>query len=155
MGQQNEEPALISTFYIGDALFGIDALEVQEVIPLGNLTPVHHAPETISGIINLRGQIVTIMNLAARLGMETNADESMGHILIAAWQGENVGLLVDRVADVVPAEMDDLAPIPANISAAQQRFLKGVCVADQRLVAVLDIDVVLGEEIDEITSSGR
>jgi purine-binding chemotaxis protein CheW len=150
----DEEASLISTFLLGDALFGIEALDVQEVIPLCEITPVHHAPNYISGIINLRGQIVTIIHLTEKLGMAEEDDLPARHILIVAWRGEMIGLLVDQVADVVAVEQDSLSPAPANVSAAQQQFIKGVCQAGTRLVAVLDINRVLDEEKDEIKSAG-
>ena len=144
--QTEKEEALISVFSLGDAMFGIDALEVQEVVRLTKLTPVHHADETISGIINLRGQIVTVIDLAKRVGLE--GGERL-HILIVRWGGEYIGLQVDSVTDVVAAEMDDLEPAPANVSPEQQKFFKGVCQANRRLVAVLDLEAVLAEGNDE------
>jgi purine-binding chemotaxis protein CheW len=154
MSQMDEETALVSTFNLGQALFGINTLEVQEVVPLGRLTPVHHASEYISGIINLRGQIVTVIDLACKLGLAVAPDRQPKHILIVTWRGEHIGLLVDSVADVVPAEMDHLAPSPSNVSASQQKYFKGVCQASRHLVAVLNLDAVLDEEHDEITNTG-
>jgi purine-binding chemotaxis protein CheW len=150
----DDEPSLISTFFLGDALFGIEALNVQEVIPITDITPVHHAPVYISGIINLRGQIVTIIHLAEKLCQVDEERQAARHILIVSWRGEMVGLLVDQVADVVAVEPDSLAPAPANVSSVQQHFIKGVCQAGTRLVAVLDIERVLDEEKDEIKSAG-
>jgi purine-binding chemotaxis protein CheW len=154
MPPQDEETTLVSTFTLEDGLFGISTLEVQEVVPVGRLTPVHHANEFITGIINLRGQIVTVIDLSRKLGLVTQTQRTLRHILIVSWQGETVGLMVDAVADVIPAEMDDLSPSPANITAAQQRFFKGVCQAEDRLVTILDLDEVLSEESDEIKSPG-
>ena len=140
------ESALVSVFSLGDAMFGINALEVQEVVRLNTLTPVHHADETISGIINLRGQIVTVIDLARRVGLQGGERR---HILIVSWGGEYIGLLVDSVTDVVPAEMDEMEPSPANVSREQQKYFKGVCRADQTLVAVLDLEAVLAEDYNE------
>jgi purine-binding chemotaxis protein CheW len=144
-----EDAALVSTFYLGEALFGIDTLDVQEVITLSNLTRVHHAPSYISGIINLRGQIVTVIDLAAKLGLEINTDTPPQQILIVSCQGEHVGLLVDRVADVEEADLDNLSPPPANIKLNLQKFLRGVCRVDTRQVSILDVNLVLNEKMDE------
>ena len=149
-----EDAALVSTFYIGNALFGIDTLNVQEVISLGAMTPVHHAPDYIAGIMNLRGQIVTIVDLAKKTEMETERESLNRHIIIVNWRGEYVGLLVDEMGEVFPADLDNLAPSPANIGQAQNRFLKGVFPAGSRLAAVFDINSVLDEEEDEITRPG-
>ena len=155
MMKVDDESALVSTFRLGDALFGIETLVVQEVVPLGRMTPVHHAPAYISGIINLRGQIVTVIDLTRKLGLDENEGRTTWHILIVVWQGEHIGLKVDSVADVVSADMEDLQPLPANIRAADQKYFRGVCQAGHNLVAVLNLDSVLSEEANEITGSGR
>jgi len=146
MLQNEQDAALVSVFALGDALFGIPALEVQEVVQLEGLTLVHHAHETISGILNLRGQIVTVFDLAKRVGMQ---GEGKQHILIVRWQDENIGLLVDKVLDVLEADLEDLQPPPANVSAEQQQYFKGVCKAGGWLVALLDLDKLLTEEPHE------
>ena len=138
-----EETTLVSTFYIGGTLMGVNAMNVQEVVQLSSLTPVHHASDYIAGIINLRGQIVTVVNLNRRLEIDLLDDQSARDIFIVSSSGENIGLLVDEAADVIPADMDNLAPLPANMSAAQQKFLKGICQSEVRPIAILDINSVL------------
>ena len=144
-----EARTLVSTFYLGEALFGINALAVQEIIPLGRLTVVHHAPAWISGILNLRGQIVTVVDLTTKLRLECSAGDSAQQVLITTWQGEPVGLLVDRVADVKEADLKHLAPPPANIHSTLQPFIRGVCQVGARQVSILDVNVVLAEVRDE------
>lgn len=154
MNQQEDEPALVSAFYVGDGLYGINTMEVQEVVTLKKLTTVHHAPSYISGIINLRGQIVTVLDLAARLEIEREENSSDRYIMIVAWNSENVGLIVDSVADTIQADSDQLLPLPANINGVQQKFLKGICQAGSHPIAILDINAVLNGDEDEATSSG-
>lgn len=154
MIQVDDDSALVSTFKLGDALYGIETLIVQEVVPLGILTPVHHAPEYISGIMNLRGQIVTVIDLARKLGMDENTACSSWHILIVIWKDERIGLKVDSLADVVNADLENLEPLPANIPLEDQKFFRGVCKAGNNLVAVLNLGVVLTEENDEATGTG-
>ena len=141
-----EEPTLVSTFYIGGTLMGVNAMNVQEVVQLHNLTPVHHASDYIAGIINLRGQIVTVVDLQRRL--EIDQLDTRSH-------GENIGLLVDEASDVISADMDNLAPLPANMSLTQQKFLKGICQSEIRPIAILDVNSLLSVEEDETASSGR
>ncbi len=138
-----EESTLVSTFYIGGTLMGVNAMNVQEVVQLSSLTPVHHASDYIAGIINLRGQIVTVVNLNRRLEIDFLGDQSARDIFIVSSNGENIGLLVDEAADVIPADMDNLAPLPANMSITQQKFLKGICQGESRPIAILDINSVL------------
>ncbi|HMZ08753.1 MAG TPA: chemotaxis protein CheW [Anaerolineales bacterium] len=147
-----EELTLVSTFYVGGTLMGVNAMNVQEVVQLNNLTPVHHASPYIAGIINLRGQIVTVVNLKERLEITPLEDQAAREIFIVSVQGENIGLLVDEAADVIPADLESLAPLPANMSAKQQRFLKGVFQNETRPIAILDINPILDVEEDESAS---
>ena len=180
MSTLEDEATLVSTFYIGEALFGLHTLDVQEVIPPTDLTPVHHAPGYISGIINLRGQIVTVVNLAERLGLSepenapamaaptatppaaaaTAAGPAAtavpaGYIIIVAWRGEHVGLQVDRMAEVVTADLDHLEAAPLNVGAFQRNYLRGLCRTPLGPAAVLDVQAVLDEEEDEAASFSR
>ena len=150
----HDEPTLVSTFYIGATLLGVNAMDVQEVVQLSHLTPVHHASDYIAGIINLRGQIVTVVNLRCRLEIEAEVEHQTRDIFIVASQGENIGLLVDEAADVIPADLDRLAPLPANMSQAQQKFLRGICQGETRPIAILNIDAALNMEQDETASPG-
>jgi len=143
---QQEETTLVSTFYIGGTLMGVNAMNVQEVVQLSSLTPVHHASDYIAGIINLRGQIVTVVDLKRRLEIEQLDEQTAREIFIVSSQGENIGLLVDEAADVIPADMENLSPLPANMSLAQQKFLKGICQEESRPIAILDIGSVLSAE---------
>lgn len=138
-----EEPTLVSTFYVGGTLMGVNAMNVQEVVQLSSLTPVHHASGYIAGIINLRGQIVTVVDLKCRLEIDQLDGQPARDIFIVSSHGENIGLLVDEAADVIPADMDNLAPLPANMSAVQQKFLKGICQSEIRPIAILDTNSVL------------
>lgn len=151
---QQEEPTLVSTFYVGGTLMGVDAMQVQEVVPLASLTRVHHASEHIAGIINLRGQIVTVVDLNCRLGISGQGHSSRD-IFIVSSMGENIGLMVDEAADVIPADLNSLAPLPANMSQTQQKFLKGICQSEIPPIAILDINAVLKVEEDESSSPGR
>ncbi len=134
---------LISTFTLNEARFGIDSADVQEIVPCAAITPVHRAPAHIRGVINLRGQIFTVVDLAMRLGFIRQDDGLNGYIIIVAWQRENIGLLVDSVSDVVPVEPDALRPLPANVSEEQRAFIRGVVQIGAHPVAVLDVNAVL------------
>jgi purine-binding chemotaxis protein CheW len=142
---QVDEETLVSTFYIEDALFGLYTQDVQEIVPCSQITRVHHAPDYIRGIMHLRGQIYTVVDLAMRLGLTDDLISQEGFILLVAWEGENVGLLVSQVSDVLPVDTDDLKPLPANVNARQREFIHGVYETSQHPVAVLDIHAILGD----------
>jgi len=133
---------LIATFVLGEAVFGIDAHQVQEVARLGDMTPVHHAPPYVVGIRNLRGRIVTVIDLKTRLELGHVATGPNNRILIVDCQGEPLGLLVDRVADAVAADADSMAPPPPNLHGVQSQNLRGVVRGNDRLVALLDLNTL-------------
>ncbi len=136
---------LLATFLVRDALCALDAAGIQEVIRLGPLTPVRHASASIAGIVNLRGKIVTVIDLGLRLGLPATVRGPESRIFIVEDGNEFIGLLVDRVDEVVEADSENLQPPPANISHGQARFLKGVCRAGNRVVTLLDSSSVLSE----------
>jgi len=113
---------------------------------VGELTPVRHAAEFVAGIRNLRGRIITVIDLCVRLGLGSVDTGPDSRILIADWKGEPVGLLVDRVADAIAVGADALEPSPPNLHGIQMQKLLGVFRSGQRLAALLDLAVVLGAD---------
>jgi purine-binding chemotaxis protein CheW len=114
----------IVTFFAGESLCGIDILDTQEIIKPTDITPIPLAPESISGIINLRGSIVTVIDLNRRLGFTEAAEPGLDpahRIVILRVQGESIGMLVDAVGDVIDVTAGDLAPPPGNIRGIQGR----------------------------------
>jgi purine-binding chemotaxis protein CheW len=139
---------LIATFQLGgdDGFFGIDATLIQEVVMVGELTPVRHAPAYVAGIRNLRGKIITVIDLCVRLGLGYVEIGPESRILIADWKGEPVGLLVDRVDDAIALEADGLEPAPPNLHGLQMQKVRGVFRSGERLAALLDLAAVLGAD---------
>jgi purine-binding chemotaxis protein CheW len=134
---------LVSTFHIGDTLLGIDTLRVQEIIRASDMTKVHHAPEYVQGVINLRGKIVTVLDLSRKLDFAPAEVRDESRVIIVNREDEYVGLLVDSVSDVIVAERDRMIPSPPNVEGAQKKFFQGVYQGDQGLIAVLDVEEVL------------
>lgn len=145
---EGDEPRalLISTFYLGEKAYGLPTTHVQEIVRFRGVTPVHHAPAFILGVVNLRGKIVTVFDLAARTGLGRLAQDTEGRVIILDWSGEHVGLLVDDVIDVFPVEPADIARSPANMPEAQSAYLLGILSHEGRLIPVLNVDVVLGDD---------
>jgi|SRR5208282_5554558 len=142
---ENETRSLISSFYLGDTLFGIDTLRVQEAIRVTDITTVPHAQEYVMGVINLRGRIVTILNLAKKLGLQTSEISDESRILIVSWDDEFAGLLVDQMSDVIPADRGSIKPPPSNVKGAQANFFEGIYHMDQGLIVILRIDAILND----------
>jgi purine-binding chemotaxis protein CheW len=146
-GTENETGMVeLATFYVGEALCGMDILKVQEINKLMEMTSVPQAPDYVMGILNLRGQIVTIIDLGKKLGLDTTELTESSRNIIVNSKGEYVGLLVTRISDVVDADWDKVEAPPANIGGVQGRYFKGVFKTDSRLVGILDVEKVLLEE---------
>jgi purine-binding chemotaxis protein CheW len=135
---RTDDALLVITFLLGDAAFGISAAHVQEVARLGSITPVHHAAFEVVGIRNLRGRIVTVIDLRTRLGLGSVCPGAENRILIVESLGEPIGLLVDCVADTISISPGQILPPPANVPGSQGRNLVGVCHSGERLIALLD-----------------
>jgi purine-binding chemotaxis protein CheW len=149
---QTDDSLLVATFMLGGAAFGIDAQQVQEVARVGDITTVSQAPRHVVGIRNLRGRIVTVIDLRTRLDLGKVNEASDNRILIVEWQGEQIGLLVDSVADTISTTVDALAPAPPNLHGVQSQNLRGVCRGGERLVGLLDLAGVL-KEVDQVGST--
>lgn len=137
---------LLATFFVRDALCALDAASVQEVIRIGPMTPVPYAPKEVLGIFNLRGRIVTIVDIGQLLGFPQAVPGSDGRIFIVEDRNEFIGLLVDHVDEVVEVEREQWQPPPANVNWEQGRFFKGVCRANGRVITMLDRSALLAEE---------
>lgn len=143
--EQNQSVEL-ATFYVGEALCGMDILNVQEINKLMDMTKVPQSPEFVTGILNLRGQIVTVIDLGKKLGLtSTDLNDATRNIIVNA-ENEYIGLLVSRISDVVEAEWEKVEEPPANIGGVQGTFFKGVFKTKDRLIGILDVTKVLADE---------
>lgn len=136
----------LATFYVGDALCGMDILKVQEINKLMQMTKVPQAPEYVVGILNLRGQIVTIIDLGLKLGLgATDISQDPRNIIVNS-SGGHVGLLVKRISDVVSADMERQELAPANMRGIQGEYFTGVYKTETNLIGILNVDKVLSIE---------
>ena len=136
----------LATFYVGDALCGMNILKVQEINKLMQMTKVPQAPDCVLGILNLRGQIVTIIDLGKKLGLGESGVGGDPRNIIVNSTGGYVGLLVRKIGDVVEADMTKKERPPANMRGIQGEFFTGVYKTQSALIGILDIDKVLSIE---------
>jgi purine-binding chemotaxis protein CheW len=136
----------LATFYIGDALCGMDILKIQEINKLMQMTKVPQAPDYVLGILNLRGQIVTILDLGQKLGLGvTDISQDPRNIIVNS-SGGHVGLLVRKISDVVSADMAKRESAPANMRGIQGEYFNGVYKTETNLIGILNVDKVLSIE---------
>lgn len=130
----------LSTFMVADLLFGVDVLSVQEVLRYQHMTPVPRAPHVIEGLINLRGQIVTALDMRRRLQLPVRKDgETPMNIVIRRTDGA-VSLLVDEIGDVLPVNTAEYEDPPDNLDPETRKIVKSVYKLKDKLLLVLDED---------------
>jgi purine-binding chemotaxis protein CheW len=156
-----------ATFRLNNQLFGVNVLLVREINQQMDFTPVQHAPDHIRGLINLRGNIITIMDLGVRLGLglrkigpashniilKTNEEltriQTDGDTDIQETAVDTAGLLVDAVGDVVAVEEQEIEPPPAGIGQVNGQFLTGVVKLRDDLLVLLDVPATLAVDMSE------
>jgi purine-binding chemotaxis protein CheW len=133
------EPKQFCTFYVNDILLGIEVLAVQEVLKHQEVTEVPLAPPEIQGLINLRGQIITAVNLRSRMNLPPlNTDKGSMNV-VTRIDKEVVSFLVDSVGDVLEVEDESFEPVPSTVDAATRELVTGVYKLEgKRLLMVLD-----------------
>ncbi len=148
------------TFRVGEQLIGVDILLVREINRALPATPVQLAGDHIIGLVNLRGQIVTVFDLARRVGLSATESPPEPHDIVLrsnqelaqlrtrhgrhglASGSDLLGLRVDSIADIVEADDDQIEPVVANLTHVHHRFLSGVVTLDQELLILLDVEAL-------------
>lgn len=141
------------TFYVDNLFLGIDVQRIQEVIRYQAMTRVPLAPTAVSGLINLRGQIVTAIDLRCRLGLPSRQPgETPMNVVVR--DGENaVSLLVDRIGDVLEVDEALFEPPPSTVRASVRGMIVGAYKLPERLLLVLDTQQALAESDAPVASS--
>ncbi|MGA2571383.1 MAG: chemotaxis protein CheW [Terracidiphilus sp.] len=136
--QGRKAASQLSTFLVDGLLFGVDVLSVQEVLRFQHMTPVPRAPQGIEGLINLRGQIVTALDMRRRLNLPVRKEnETPMNVVIRRTDGA-VSLLVDEIGDVLPVDPANYEDPPDNLDAETRKIVRSVYKLKDRLLLVLD-----------------
>lgn len=144
----DENTRELAIFMVADMPCGLDTELVQEIIKNTQITEVHRAPEYVKGVINLRGEIATIIDLRKKFNLAPYANDKSKNmeIVVVRHGDEAIGLLVDRVSDVVLASKDDISPPPANVGNITGAFFDGIFAMEQELVSVLNPNELLKDQ---------
>jgi purine-binding chemotaxis protein CheW len=129
-----------STFLVDDLFFGVDVLRVQELLRFQQMTRVPRAPEVIEGLINLRGQIVTAIDMRRRLQLPPRAGSQMPMNMVVRTDDGAVSLLVDEIGDVLDVDEATYERPPENLDPAARDLIRGVYKLKDRLLLVLDAE---------------
>lgn len=144
MAGENAQLQLV-TFQLGEELYGVDIMDVKEIVKVQNVRPIPNAPYYVEGIINLRSEIIPIINLHKRfhiqkleseMGNEFEEDE--GGFIILDIEGNKIGIIIDRIARVVPVDKGDIKPPPQMLSGIGTEYIQGVVRQNETYLIILD-----------------
>ncbi len=130
-------------FRVGDQEFCVNVMQVREIRGWTKTTPLPHSPSYVLGVINLRGAVLPIIDLSARLGMRP-AVPTQRHVIIVAQVGEHIaGLLVDAVSDILTIDADNIQPTPEVSSALERSYAKGLLAIDKRMICLIELGALI------------
>lgn len=134
------------TFRLKDESYGINVMQVQEVLRVSEIAPVPGAPGYVLGIINLRGNVVTVIDTRTRFGLPTTERDDASRIVIIESEQQVVGILVDSVAEVVELRQSEIDSAPNIGNDESSRYIQGVASRDEDLLIVVDLNKLLTDE---------
>ncbi len=134
------------TFVLMDETYGINVMQVQEVLRVTEIAPVPGAPAYVLGIINLRGNVVTVIDTRKRFGLPPAETNDASRIIVIESEKQVVGILVDAVAEVVELREGDIDVAPNVGTEESSRYILGVATREQGLLILVDLNKLLSDE---------
>lgn len=131
------------SFRVGGQDYCVDIMSVREIRSSTKATSLPHSPPYMRGVINLRGTVLPIMDLSARLSIEAEAESDRTVIIVVAIGEQTVGLMVDAVSDILAIEESALQPPPDLPAETDTTFISALTIVDNRMIRVLDLTSVL------------
>jgi len=134
------------TFYLGDEKYGINVMQVQEVLRVTEIAPVPGAPSYVLGIINLRGNVVTVIDTRNRFGLPSKETDDSSRVVIIETESHIIGILVDSVAEVVELKGAEIETAPNVGNEESSKYIQGVTSRDNELLILVDLNKLLSED---------
>ncbi|KRT55617.1 chemotaxis protein CheW [endosymbiont of Ridgeia piscesae] len=142
----NDAVIQLVTFRLMDESYGINVMKVQEVLRVSEIAPVPGAPSFVLGIINLRGNVVTVIDTRSRFGLPPHEVDDASRIIIIESEKQVVGILVDSVAEVVELRETGIDAAPNIGSEESSRYIQGVVTQENRLLILVDLNKLLTDQ---------
>jgi purine-binding chemotaxis protein CheW len=127
-------------FRLGDEDYAIAITKIQEIILMKPITRLPQVPDAIEGLINLRGNVIPIVNLRKRFGLPSREFDDETRTVVVNTRDKTVGVIVDEVTQVMRVTADQIQPVPLSTSTTSRRYISGVARLEERLLIILDSD---------------
>lgn len=147
MAEQKPKEYQLVVFTIGAEEFGVDISQVREIVRLVQITYLPKAPVFIEGVVNLRGQVLAVIDLAKRLGLSSQGRGETTRIIVVEVGENTVGMIVDSVSEVLRLSSDSVDEVPSLVDTeVPEHYIKGVGKLQDRLLVLLDLNKILTPE---------
>lgn len=155
---ENDELLKLVTFQLGEELYGVEIMDVDQIVRVQSVRPIPNAPYYVEGIFNLRSEIIPIISLHKRFHIKkASADENdqfLGGFIILKIENNKIGIVIDRIARVVDVKKDEIQPPPQMIAGIGAEYIHGVARRDAGYLIILDIHRLFNpKELQKITTN--
>jgi purine-binding chemotaxis protein CheW len=133
----------LASFSLGDKLFAVDIMRIREILVPQKLSPLPCVSDLLEGVINLRGSVIPVMNMRKRFGMPAVNGAPVGKLLILSLVRQLLALVVDDVLEVISVPVADIKPSIQVAPGVGMEYILGVCLSNNRVFMILDIDSLL------------
>jgi purine-binding chemotaxis protein CheW len=135
------------SFAIGNDQYGVDIMAVREIKGWSDITHLPKQPDYVRGVLNLRGAIVPIVDLRCKFGQGLTQTTPLHIVIIVQIGGRQVGLIGDRVLDIVPVDDDQIQPVPRIVNSTRVNFLSGLVTTGSGMIALIDLPNLLSTQL--------
>lgn len=143
---QSQQEEQIVVFQLMEQVYGIDINSVYEIIRMETITKIPRTPHFVEGVINLRGRIIPVIDLALRFGLGQGERTQASRIIIVEVSGQTIGMIVDSVQEVLRVPLNTIEPAPPVANGIDAAYLRGIAILEDRLIILLDQNKILMEE---------
>lgn len=153
---ENSELLQLVSFKIGTEEFGVDILNVQEIIKIVQITKVPNSPLFVEGVINLRGKVIPVIDLRTRLGLQKIEHDKDTRIIVVELSKSTIGFIVDAVNEVLRIPISITEAPPEIVAGVDSEFIKSVGKLDDRLLILIDLNkILLQDEAKQIEKMNK
>mgnify|MGYP000471057704 CR=1 FL=1 len=143
----------IVSFHLGDQEFCIDIMAIREIRGWAPSTPIPHAPADVIGVMNLRGSVIPIIDLAYKLGMRSTVANERSAIVVAEVHNMVIGMLVDRVSDILTISSSQVQPVPEVSASFDKSFSEGIIATENGMICFLNLSKMFkGSDLEDMAA---